>query len=213
MSRGERAIRPFVIGRKNWLFGYTKMLVANKGYKIQHKNRNVLSWCPTDKAADTMMKRHVETMIRDVPVVRALAPWIGRKHRDNTLDEKRFDNGKMLWCLGGKAAQNYREKSADEVIYDELSKFDPDIEGEGAPTTLGDKRLEGATFPKSIRGSTPGTIVGGAEDDDTVGKRRRAGRSASGAYRSAHSPEQDRRRVGRQGALGGVQPLNRRGSL
>lgn len=150
--------------------GYTKMLVANKGYKIQHKKRNVLSWCPTDKAADTMMKRHVETMIRDVPVVKALAPWLGRKHRDNTLDEKRFDNGKMLWCLGGKAAQNYREKSADEVIYDELSKFDPDIEGEGAPTTLGDKRLEGATFPKSIRGSTPGTIIGGEDDEDTVGE-------------------------------------------
>lgn len=150
--------------------GYTKMLVANKGYKIQHKKRNVLSWCPTDKASDTMMKRHVETMIRDVPLVRALAPWIGRKHRDSTLDEKRFDNGKMLWCLGGTAAQNYREKSADEVIYDELSKFEPDIEGEGAPTTLGDKRLEGATFPKSIRGSTPGTIDPGADDDETVGE-------------------------------------------
>ena len=150
--------------------GYTKMLVANKGYKIQHKKRNVLSWCPTDKASDTMMKRHVETMIRDVPLVRALAPWIGRKHRDSTLDEKRFDNGKMLWCLGGTAAQNYREKSADEVIYDELSKFDPDIEGEGAPTTLGDKRLEGATFPKSIRGSTPGVIVAGGEDDEAVGE-------------------------------------------
>jgi phage terminase large subunit GpA-like protein len=64
----------------------------------------------------------------------------------------------MLWCLGGKAARNYREKSPDEVIYDELSKFDPDIEGEGSPTLLGDKRLEGATFKKSIRGSTPGTV-------------------------------------------------------
>lgn len=150
--------------------GYTKMLVANKGYKIQHKKRNVLSWCPTDTASDTMMKRHVETMIRDVPVVKALAPWFGRKHRDNTLDEKRFDNGKMLYCLGGTAAQNYREKSADEVIYDELSKFDADIEGEGAPTFLGDKRLEGATFPKSIRGSTPGTIEPGSDDEESTGE-------------------------------------------
>ncbi|WP_338500983.1 terminase gpA endonuclease subunit [Pseudomonas poae] len=150
--------------------GYTKMLVANKGYKIQHKKRNVLSWCPTDPDADTMMKRHIETMIRDVPLVRALAPWYGVKHRDNTLDEKRFDNSKMLWCLGGKAARNYREKSPDEVIYDELSKFDADIEGEGSPTMLGDKRLEGATFPKSIRGSTPGVIVADGEDNESVGE-------------------------------------------
>lgn len=40
--------------------GYTKMLVANKGYKIQHKKRNVLSWCPTDPDADTMMTTEVQ---------------------------------------------------------------------------------------------------------------------------------------------------------
>ncbi|HIE0882896.1 TPA: phage terminase large subunit family protein [Pseudomonas aeruginosa] len=138
--------------------GYTKMLMANIGYKLQHKKRNVLSYCPTDPDAEELMKRHVESFIRDVPVLLALAPWYGKKHRDNTLAAKKFSHQKMLWCLGGKAARNYREKSPDEVIYDELSKFDADIEGEGSPTFLGDKRLEGATFKKSIRGSTPGTV-------------------------------------------------------
>lgn len=136
--------------------GYTKMLMANIGYKIQHKRRNVLSYTPTDADSDELMKRHVESMIRDVPALLALAPWYGKKHRDNTTDAKVFSNKKVVWCLGGKAARNYREKSPDEVIYDELSKFDSDIEGEGSPTFLGDKRLEGATFKKSIRGSTPG---------------------------------------------------------
>lgn len=149
--------------------GYTKMLVANMGYKIQHKKRSVIVWCPTDPDSDGMMKRHIETMIRDVPLVKALAPWLGMKHRDNTLNEKRFDNSKMLWCLGGTAAKNYREKSPDEVIYDELSKFDADIEGEGAPTILGDKRLEGATFKKSIRGSTPTTVAVVSDDEETTG--------------------------------------------
>lgn len=136
--------------------GYTKMLMANIGYKIQHKRRNILCYTPTDGDSDEMMKRHVESMIRDVPALLALAPWYGKKHRDNTTDAKVFSNKKVVWCLGGKAARNYREKSPDEVIYDELSKFDGDIEGEGSPTFLGDKRLEGATFKKSIRGSTPG---------------------------------------------------------
>lgn len=141
---------------KSARMGYTKLLCANIGYKIQHKKRNVLSWLPTDGDAEGFMKRHIETFIRDVPVLLALAPWYGKKHRDSTLEAKCFANRKMYWCLGGKAARNYREKSPDEVIYDELSKFDADIEGEGAPTFLGDKRLEGATFPKSIRGSTLG---------------------------------------------------------
>lgn len=140
---------------KSARLGFTKMLMANIGYKIQHKRRNVLSFCPTDPDAEELMKRHVETMVRDVPVMLDLAPWYGRKHRDSTLSSKRFQNAKMLWCLGGKASRNYREKSPDEVIYDELSKFEANVEGEGAPTFLGDKRLEGATFPKSIRGSTP----------------------------------------------------------
>jgi len=135
--------------------GYTKLLMANVGYKIQHKRRNVLAYSPTDSDAEGIMKRHVETMIRDVPVVLALAPWFGRKHRDATLTEKCFSNRKMLWWLGGKASGNYREKSPDEVIYDELSNFDTDIGGEGSPTFLGDKRLEGSTYKKSIRGSTP----------------------------------------------------------
>ncbi|MBE1188276.1 phage terminase large subunit family protein, partial [Escherichia coli] len=74
---------------------------------------------------------HVNGLIRDVPVLLALAPWYGRKHSDNTLDTKVFANRRTLWTLGGKAARNYRERSADEVIYDELSKFDADIEGEG----------------------------------------------------------------------------------
>lgn len=140
---------------KSARLGYTKMLLAAKGYLLVHKKRNILTFSPTDTDAESFMKTHVDTMIRDVPAVLNLAPWYGLKHRDNTLSAKRFAHGKQLFVHGGKAARNYREKSVDAVIYDELSAFDEDIEKEGSPTTLGDKRLEGSTFPKSIRGSTP----------------------------------------------------------
>jgi len=135
--------------------GYSKMLLAASAYQIEHKRRNILLLLPTDGAAAGFMKAHVETMIRDVPSIYALAPWYGKKHRDNTLDTKRFSHSKQLWCLGGAAAKNYREKSVDTIIYDELAAFEPDVEKEGSPTFLGDKRIEGSTFPKSIRGSTP----------------------------------------------------------
>ncbi len=62
---------------------------------------------------------------------------------------------RLFWCLGGAVAKNYREKSVDVVCYDELSSFEPDVEKEGSPTLLGDKRIEGSVWPKSIRGSTP----------------------------------------------------------
>ena len=135
--------------------GYSQMLRAALGYFTVHKSRNQLLFQPTDGAASGFMKAHIETMIRDVPSVKELAPWIGKKHRDNTLDTKRFSNGKQLWCFGGTAAKNYREKSVDCVYYDELAAFEADIEKEGSPTFLGDKRIEGSVFPKSVRGSTP----------------------------------------------------------
>lgn len=153
-SMGNDEIRTVNVVKSARL-GYTKMLLAALGYLLEHKKRNILTFSPTDTDAESFMKTHVETMIRDVPTVLDLAPWFGMKHRDNTLAAKRFANGKQVFVHGGKAARNYREKSVDVVTYDELAAFDPDIEKEGSPTTLGDKRLEGSTFPKSIRGSTP----------------------------------------------------------
>lgn len=135
--------------------GYTKMLLGVAGYFIEHKSRNSLLFQPTDSAAEDFMKSHVEATIRDVPCLKDLSPWLGRKHRDNTLTLKRFSSGVGFWCLGGAAAKNYREKSVDVVCYDELSSFEPDVEKEGSPTLLGDKRIEGSVWPKSIRGSTP----------------------------------------------------------
>jgi phage terminase large subunit GpA-like protein len=141
--------------KKSARVGYTKMLMANAAFKIEHKKRNVLIYQPRDGAAKTFMKKHVETAIRDIPVWKKLAPWIGRKHKDSTLEDKIFTNGKTLLVRGGTAAANYREHSVDDVIYDELSGFDESIEHEGNATSLGDTRVELSMFPKSIRGSTP----------------------------------------------------------
>ena len=140
---------------KSARIGYSQMIKAAMGYMLEHKKRNQIIFQPTDAAAAGFMKSHIETMIRDVPVVKKLAPWEGKKHRDNTKDTKRFSNSKQLWCLGGTAAKNYREKSPDTVFYDELAAFPADVEKEGSPTFLGDKRVEGSVFPKSVRGSTP----------------------------------------------------------
>ncbi|EFX11391.1 putative terminase large subunit of prophage CP-933O [Escherichia coli O157:H7 str. G5101] len=46
------------------------------------------------------MKSHVEATIRNVPCLKDLSPWLGRKHRDNTLTLKRFSSGVGFWCLG-----------------------------------------------------------------------------------------------------------------
>ena len=144
----------------NWLksarVGYTKLLCIAIGYFIEHKNRNVAAWQPDDGLRDRFSKKHINPMIRDVAPLKEIFPYVGKKHPDNTKDSKVFLNQHTLFLLGAKAAKNFREISVDVSIFDELSKMDRNVEGEGSPLSLGDKRLEGSVFGKSIRGSTPG---------------------------------------------------------
>jgi len=135
--------------------GYTKMVLAFIAYSIEHKKRNGMVWQPSDDARDDFTKQHVDPMIRDVKCLRTLFPHVDKKSKYNTLDYKLFRNSRQLFLKGGKSGKNYREKSVDFGIYDELSSFDADIDREGDAVTLGDVRMAGAAFPKSIRGSTP----------------------------------------------------------
>lgn len=134
--------------------GYTKMILAAIGYFAEHKRRNQAIWQPVDDDADEFVKTELDPMLRDVPAVRAVFPYYGRKHRNNTLRQKVFQ-GTNLHIRGGKAAKNYRRLSIDVAYLDELDGFDSDIEREGDPVTLAGKRVEGSTFPKIIIGSTP----------------------------------------------------------
>lgn len=152
MSNDEIEVIDF---QKSARVGYSQMIRAAMGYFAEHKKRNQLCMLPSDQPAKEFMSKQVNTMIRDVPAVKALAPWYDKKHPDNTERSKTFSNGRVLHCRGGAAAKNYRELSVDVVIYDELDGFDGDIEQEGSPIVLGDKRNEGSIFPKSIRGTTP----------------------------------------------------------
>jgi phage terminase large subunit GpA-like protein len=135
--------------------GYTKMLLAAIGYFIEHKRRNQALWQPTDGDSDEFVKTELEPMLRDVKVMRKAFPAHMSRHKDNTLQQKKF-LGCMLHTRGGKAARSYRRISVDNSLLDELDAFDRDVEKEGDPVTLAAKRVEGATFPKLVVGSTPG---------------------------------------------------------
>jgi len=140
--------------RKSARVGYTKMFVAAVGYFAEHKRRNQVIFQPVDDDADDFVKDEIDPMLRDCVAVQRVFPYFNTKSKYNTLSKKVF-RGSTLDIRGGKAAKNYRRLSKDVVYYDEVDGFDRDIENEGDPITLGDKRTEGATFPKSIRGSTP----------------------------------------------------------
>lgn len=134
--------------------GYTKLLLAAIGYFAEHKRRNQVLWQPTDSARDEFVKTELEPMLRDVRVMHPIFPTRTAKHKDNTLVAKKFI-GSVLHLRGGRSADNYRRLSVSTAYLDEFSSFDSNIDKEGDPGTLAAKRLEGATFPKMVVGSTP----------------------------------------------------------
>lgn len=152
---GNDAVEEVVL-RKSARVGYTKMLLAALAYFAEHKGRNQAVWQPTDEDSDEFVKTELEPMIRDVPAMLEIFPGFGMRSKDNTLRQKKF-RGCVLHMRGGKAAKNYRRLSLSVAAIDEADAFDSDVEGEGSAVSLARKRLEGATFPKLIVGSTPKT--------------------------------------------------------
>lgn len=156
--------------------GYTKIICAAIGYFAEHKKRNQVIWQPTDTDARDFVSDEVDPLIRDIPVIRKILRGdADKKGKDNTKHRKAF-LGSVLDIKGGKSARNYRRLTKDVAYYDELDGFDSDIEGEGSPTSLGDVRITNSSFPKSVRGSTPGIkgesqIESSKEDADLVFRR------------------------------------------
>ena len=138
--------------------GYTKILVAAMAYWISYKRRSGAIWQPVDGDAVEFKKDEIQPALRDVAPFRAkmLAGDPEKKSKHNTEDRIAFE-GAILYVRGGKSARNYRRLTLDFAVYDELSAFEADIDGEGSATALGDVRLTASPFPKSVRGSTPKT--------------------------------------------------------
>jgi phage terminase large subunit GpA-like protein len=134
--------------------GNTKIMLAAIGYFAEHKRRNQCMWRPTDADSVDFVKSSLDPMLRDVSAMKHVFPQYLARHRNNTLDQKTF-LGSVLRLRGGKAAKNYRDFSIDVGYIDEADAFDLDVEKEGDPFTLAAKRVEGATFPKMVVGSTP----------------------------------------------------------
>ncbi len=142
----------------NWIksarVGATKIMMASVCYHAEHKPRNQLFYQPTDEDAGEFVKTELNPMFRDCTAVHRVFPHYDTQNAKNTDSLKMFTTGKLL-IKGGTAARNYRRISSDIVYYDELEAFLRDIEGEGDCIKLGDKRVEGSFFKKSIRMTTP----------------------------------------------------------
>lgn len=139
---------------KSARIGYSKMFLACIAYNAQHRRRNQAIWNPTDEDSDDFCKTDLEPMLRDVAIMSRVFPQNRARDKRNTLRTKLL-LGCSIHMRGGKAAKNYRRLSVDVGYIDEVEGFDANVQREGSPIKLVEKRIEGAVWPKLIVGSTP----------------------------------------------------------
>jgi phage terminase large subunit GpA-like protein len=151
--------------KKSARTGYTKILLSDGCYKIEHKGRKLAVFQPTDTDAKEFSKDEVATAIRDIQAMRDIFKDgdPDKRGSHNKADRKEFLNGSILYIRGATSPTNFRRITTDQSVYDECAEMDSDVgskakgegKGQGSPFTLGDKRFFSSSFGKSIRGSTP----------------------------------------------------------
>ncbi|MFT9360730.1 phage terminase large subunit family protein [Acetobacter okinawensis] len=140
--------------------GYTKIIDHAIGYYLERDPSPVLVVQPRESDAEDYSKTEIAPMLRDTPVLAAIAPDPKAKSGDNTLLSKTMRNGASLKLVGANSPGGFRRITVRVVIFDEVDGYPVGGAGaEGDQISLGSKRSETFWNRKIIAGSTP-TVAG-----------------------------------------------------
>lgn len=133
------------------------------GYVISNNPAPMLVVQPTVEIGELFSKQRLQPMIDEAPTLRAIIPPARSRDSGNTTLIKEFPGG-LLRITGSNSAAGLRSMPAKFLFMDEVDAYDQDVEGEGDPVTLAERRT--STFPrrKILMVSTP-TIRGASRID------------------------------------------------
>ncbi|PRH15482.1 terminase [Burkholderia multivorans] len=140
--------------------GYTKLMDHAVGYFIHQDPSPILVVQPRVEDAESYSKTEIAPMLRDTPVLAAIAGDQKAKNSDQTILAKTFRNGASLTLVGANSPAGFRRITSRIVMFDEVDAYPVDGAGnEGDQIALGTKRSETFWNRKIILGSTP-TVKG-----------------------------------------------------
>lgn len=129
------------------------------GYIICCAPGPILAVQPTDDMVERNSKMRIAPMISNCPSLRKRIKDPRSRDSGNTLKQKEFPGGVLIMASGGSAT-GLRSMPARYVMADECDAYPGDVDGEGSPMSLMEKRT--STFSSSkkfLKISTP-TIQG-----------------------------------------------------
>jgi terminase, large subunit len=99
---------------------------------------------PTDSMCRSFSKKKLSTCIKQIDALKGKISEPKSRDSSNTIMQKDFDGGS--WMLSGSnSGASFRSESIKYLILDDFDGFEADIDGEGSPEELADRRT--GSFP------------------------------------------------------------------
>lgn len=128
---------------KNWV-----------GFTIHRAPSTMLLVEPSLDVAGKLSKQKIQPMLDLVPCLRGLVRESRSRDSGNTITSKEFTGG-MLCLTGANSGPGLRFMSARNLFLDECDAYPFDVNGEGSPCELAEKRTLTYARHKIYRCSTP----------------------------------------------------------
>lgn len=128
------------------------------GYVIHHAPGPMLLVQPTVDMAKRLSKQRLESLIAETPVLSERIAPARSRDSSNTMLSKEFPGGIMV-VTGSNSATGLRSMPCRYLFADEVSSWPQDVDGEGDPLTLAERRTTTFARRKVLMTSTP-TVKG-----------------------------------------------------
>ena len=124
------------------------------GYCIDFSPGPMLICLPTLQMAQRLSKQRLEGMLQETPCLAEKIPPPRSRDSGNSQLAKIFPGG-VLVITGANSAASLRSMPAKYLGLDEISAYPGDVDGEGDPVALAEKRASTFTRRKILLTSTP----------------------------------------------------------
>jgi len=124
------------------------------GYVIDHAPGPMLLVQPTVEMAKRLSKQRLESLVTETPTLAAKIAPARSRDSGNTMFAKEFPGGMML-LTGANSATGLRSTPCRYIFMDEVDAFPADVDGEGDPVSLAEKRATTFARRKILLTSTP----------------------------------------------------------
>ena len=128
------------------------------GYVIHHAPGPMLVVEPTVEIAKRVSKQRIAPMIDATPVLRERVAESRSRDSGNTVQVKEFEGG-LLIITGANSGAGLRSMPIRFLFMDEVDEYPGDVDGQGDPVALAEKRTATFSRRKVFLTSTP-TIKG-----------------------------------------------------